>query len=31
MNVGPVTASCEHGDGTWVSVQRGELVEALKL
>jgi len=25
MNVGPVTAFCEQGDGTWVSVQCGEL------
>jgi len=31
INVGPVTVSCEHGDGTWVSVQCAELVEGLKL
>jgi hypothetical protein len=31
LNVGPVTASCEHGDGTWVSVHCGELVAMLKL
>jgi hypothetical protein len=29
LNVIPVTASCAHGDGTWVSVQCGELVEGL--
>jgi hypothetical protein len=31
MNVGPVTASSEQGDGTWVSVQCSELVEGLNL